>query len=104
MGTPTIAILLSSQAWCCGRVFNGGRLPKSFSIRTCEGKHPCNAFPYSSKQDIREFLPVFGDAFALSQKEWEIRGQRLFYLKGLRPLTLRALAAAPAVGAPIGKP
>lgn len=38
-------------------------------MRTCQGKGWRIAFPSASKQDIREFLAVFVDAFAFSKKE-----------------------------------
>lgn len=47
----------------------GGRLPKPYYGRTCQGKGWRSAFPSSPKQNIREFLCVFVDAFAFSQTE-----------------------------------
>jgi len=69
MGTSTFVILFIIAASVLWSVLFGGRLPKPYNIRTCQGKGWRNAFPSSSKQDIREFLSVFVDAFAFSQKE-----------------------------------
>lgn len=69
MGRSTVVILSLIAASVLWSVFLGGRLPKPYNIRTCQGKGWRNAFPSSSKQDIREFLSVFVDAFAFSQKE-----------------------------------
>jgi propanediol dehydratase small subunit len=70
MATSTVVIVLSliavSFLWA---VLFGGRLPKVFHNRTCQGKGWRNAFPDSTKQDIREFLSLFVDAFAIASKE-----------------------------------
>lgn len=69
MGTSAAIILLLIAATMVWSVLFGGRLSKSYYIRACQGKGWRNVFPSSSKQDIREFLAVFVDAFAFSQKE-----------------------------------
>lgn len=46
-----------------------GGLPKPYNARACQGKNWRGAFPYASKQDIREFLSIFVEGFAFSQKE-----------------------------------
>ena len=69
MGTSTLVILSLIAASVLWTVLFGGRLPKPYHIRACQGKGWRNAFPSSSKQDIREFLSVFVGAFAFSQKE-----------------------------------
>lgn len=69
MDTSTVVILSLIAALALWSVFFGDRLPKPYNVRTCQGKGWRNAFPSSSKQDIREFLSVFVDAFAFSQKE-----------------------------------
>lgn len=69
MDTSTIIIVSLVAAAVAWSVLFGGRLPKPYHVRTCQGKGWRTAFPSSSKQDIREFLSVFVDAFAFSQKE-----------------------------------
>lgn len=69
MDTSTVIILSLIAASVLCSVLFGGRLPKPYNIRTCQGKGWRKAFPSSSKQDIREFLSIFVDAFAFSQKE-----------------------------------
>lgn len=69
MGTSTIIILSLVAASVVWSVLFGGRLPKPYHLRTCQGKGWRKDFPSASKQDIREFLSVFVEAFAFSQKE-----------------------------------
>ncbi|MBP8133361.1 MAG: hypothetical protein KAY13_03745 [Zoogloea sp.] len=69
MGTSTIVILSLIAASVLWSVLFGGRLSKPYNTRSCQGKGWRIAFPSASKQDIREFLAVFVDAFAFSQKE-----------------------------------
>jgi hypothetical protein len=69
MSASTVVILSLIAAIVLWLVLFGSRLPKPYNIRTCQGRSWRNAFPSSSKQDIREFLSVFVDAFAFSQKE-----------------------------------
>lgn len=44
-------------------------LPKEYRLRKCMGKYWKSIFPSSSKEDIREFLILFTDAFAFSNKD-----------------------------------
>lgn len=61
-----VFIILASALWA---VFFGGKLPQPFSERNCQGKGWRHAFPSTPKQEIREFLTIFVDAFAFSNKE-----------------------------------
>ena len=47
----------------------GDTLPKKYRKRSCMGKNWKSTFPNSSKEDIREFLLMFTDAFALSPSD-----------------------------------
>ncbi len=47
----------------------GGRLPKPYAQRECEGKGWRRAFPDASKTEIREYLQTFVDAFAFDERE-----------------------------------
>jgi propanediol dehydratase small subunit len=69
MAISTVVILSLIAASVLWAVLFGGQLPKPYFNRTYQGKGWRNAFPTSSKQDIREFLSVFVDAFAFSQAE-----------------------------------
>jgi len=69
MATSTVIILSLIAASVLWSVLFGGRLPKPFHGRTCQGKGWRSAFPASPTQDIREFLSLFVEAFAFSQKE-----------------------------------
>jgi propanediol dehydratase small subunit len=69
VSTSTVVILSLIAASVLWSVLIGGRLPKPYDTRPCQGKGWRIAFPSASKQDIREFLALFVDAFAFSQKE-----------------------------------
>ena len=69
MSISTVVILFLVTASVLWLVLFGGRLPKPYNTRSCQGKGWRNAFPSASKQDIRAFLALFVDAFAFSQKE-----------------------------------
>ncbi len=47
----------------------GGRLPGTYGKRVCQGRDWRRAFPTVPKADIREFLALFVEAFAFSEKE-----------------------------------
>lgn len=42
----------------------GARPPAPYGQRVCQGAAWRRAFPHASKQDLRDFLAVFADAFA----------------------------------------
>lgn len=69
MTTSIVVILFLIVASVLWSDLFGGKLPKPYYNRTCQGKSWRNAFPTSPKQDIREFLSAFVDAFAFSQTE-----------------------------------
>jgi hypothetical protein len=50
-------------------VRRGGYLPAPFRERTCQGGSWRHEFPDSSKHEIREFLSLFGSAFAFRETE-----------------------------------
>ena len=47
----------------------GGRLPGAYNLRTCQGKDWRRAFPGVPKAQIREFLVLVVEAFAIQDKE-----------------------------------
>lgn len=69
MDTLTAAILFLIAASVLGSVLFGGRLPRPYRRRGCQGKGWRDAFPDSPSRDVREFLSVFVDSFAFSRKE-----------------------------------
>jgi len=58
-----IGVLLIALFWF------GDTLPKKYRKRNCMGKSWKSTFPNSSKEDIREFLLMFTDAFAFSPSD-----------------------------------
>ena len=64
----TYIVVLVVVIWLAS-AFYGGGLPKKYRLRKCMGKYWKSAFPNSSKDDIREFLILFTDAFAFSTKD-----------------------------------
>lgn len=44
-------------------------LPKVYRLRSCMGEKWISTFPDSSKSEIREYLQIFIDAFAFSNKD-----------------------------------
>lgn len=50
-------------------VMFGGRLPRGFRNRSCQGRGWRRAFPATSQARIRAFLQVFADAFAFDSRE-----------------------------------
>ena len=67
MATSTVVFLILAVAALCAAVF-GSRLPRRFRDRTCQGRGWRRTFPWASKHEIREFLILFVQAFALSKK------------------------------------
>jgi len=47
----------------------GQRMPRTYANRQCQGKAWRHAFPASSKVEIRQFLTMFVQAFALAEKD-----------------------------------
>jgi hypothetical protein len=63
-----LAAVICTLAW---GVLIAGRLPGPYRTRACQGRAWRRRFPAASKQQIREFLSAFVEAFAFSA------GQRL---------------------------
>lgn len=61
-----VAVIIGLALWV---VKFGGRLPKTFRGRSCQGRGWRGAFPSASKQQIREFLSLFVTAFAFDESE-----------------------------------
>lgn len=60
------AIVVGVVLWA---VLCGGRLPRQYRARSCQGRAWRSTFPDASKSEIREFLELFVSAFAFSSTE-----------------------------------
>jgi propanediol dehydratase small subunit len=69
MSTGTFVLILLFVGSLLWAWLFGGRLPRPFRGRGCQGKGWREAFPKASKQEIREFLRVFVSAFAFDESE-----------------------------------
>jgi propanediol dehydratase small subunit len=63
-----ILILAIAAIFAWGHVY-GGRLPKTYRARACQGSGWRQAFPSATKQELREFLSLFVSAFAFDDRE-----------------------------------
>jgi propanediol dehydratase small subunit len=69
MSTEAALLILTvvlSIAWA---VVVGGRLPKGYGDRACQGRRWRKAFPGASKREIRAFLTLFVGAFGFKDCE-----------------------------------
>lgn len=64
----TFIIVLVLVIWFASAFFVDG-LPKKYRLRKCMSKYWKSTFPNSNKEEIREFLILFTDAFAFSSKD-----------------------------------
>jgi propanediol dehydratase small subunit len=66
----TYVLILIIGATLVGALFiNGFHIPKVYLDRKCMGKEWLNAFPNSSKAEIRKFLCVFSESFMFKTKD-----------------------------------
>jgi propanediol dehydratase small subunit len=56
-----VVLILAALAWAACR---GGQLPNSLRYRPWQGRAWRSTFPSASRKDIRDFLSLFGSAFA----------------------------------------
>jgi hypothetical protein len=68
MTAVTTFLLLAAVAAVCWRTLVPSQLPLAFRARSCQGKLWKNAFPSSTKEELRDFLYFFAAAFAFSNK------------------------------------
>lgn len=61
-----IVLIAVGIAWAS---LYGGKLPKPFSQRSCQGRVWRRSFPAESRENIRSFLSVFTDSFAFDDRE-----------------------------------
>jgi propanediol dehydratase small subunit len=69
MSTSSVLLVLGITAIIAWSLAFGGRLPKAYRGRTCQGRGWRKAFPSATKQEIREFLSLFASAFAFDDHE-----------------------------------
>jgi propanediol dehydratase small subunit len=69
MNTVAIVIALLFVAPAIWISRNGAPLPKPFRSRPCQGAGWRRAFPMASKQEIRDFLLVFMEAFVFDRRQ-----------------------------------
>lgn len=62
-------IFLAAGAAVCWWARAPSQLPLPFRDRSCQGKLWKNAFPSSTKEELRDFLYFFTAAFAFSNKD-----------------------------------
>lgn len=65
-GTIAAVVILAAILWA---VMFGGRLPRPFRERQCQGRKWKREYPGAPKEEIREFLALFVRAFGLSERE-----------------------------------
>lgn len=68
MSSGLVALLVIAGVLLWGVLF-GGRLPRQYRARACQGRAWRSTFPDASKAEIREFLELFVSAFAFSSSE-----------------------------------
>jgi hypothetical protein len=64
--TIAVVVVLAATFWA---VVFGGRLPRPYRERQCQGRYWKRDFPDATKQEIREFLAFFIQAFSVTAKE-----------------------------------
>lgn len=69
MSTPAVIFLVVMTALFAWGLAFGGRLPRQYRQRSCQGRGWRRAFPSASKNEIREFLSLFVSAFAFDNRE-----------------------------------
>ncbi|HEX5682760.1 MAG TPA: hypothetical protein VFY73_01890 [Ideonella sp.] len=69
MSTSSILLVIGAVALLAWGFFFGGQLPKGYRARACQGRGWRKAFPSATKQEVREFLSVFVEAFGFYEKE-----------------------------------
>jgi propanediol dehydratase small subunit len=69
MSTSTVLLVVVIAAIFAWGVAFGGRLPKAYRARSCQGRGWRQAFPSATKQEIRAFLSLFSSAFAFDDRE-----------------------------------
>ena len=69
MATSTILLICALIAFAIWSIKDGGRLPKAFRQRSCQGAAWMGAFPGAKKDEIRRFLSLFVSAFAFNDDQ-----------------------------------
>ncbi|MGH8853545.1 MAG: hypothetical protein ACREWI_04600 [Telluria sp.] len=61
-----VVLILAALAWAA---FHGWQSPNTLRYRPCQGRAWRSTFPSASRKDIRDFLSLFGAAFAFRDSE-----------------------------------
>lgn len=69
MDTSTILVIAAISVAIGWALLVGGKLPVPFCTRSCQGRSWHRSFPDASKEEIRQFLSVFTESFALNDRE-----------------------------------
>lgn len=69
MRTPAVLLVLGIAAIFAWGLAFGGRLPRAYRTRWCQGRGWRTAFPAGTKQEIRQFLSLFVSAFSFDDGE-----------------------------------
>jgi propanediol dehydratase small subunit len=69
MPTTAAVLLLALLLAIAWTVKYGGRLPRMYRSRSCQGKLWKQAFPEATKDEVRTFLSCFVAAFAFAESE-----------------------------------
>jgi propanediol dehydratase small subunit len=69
MDTSALILVVAVVVVLVWSLLFGGRLPRPYFHRSCQGKGWRRAFPRASKHEIRAFLDTFVDAFAFERRE-----------------------------------
>jgi len=69
MSTLTVLFTVGVALSVVWSLVFGGRLPRSFRERNCQGRAWRVQFPQASKAEIRDFVRLFVSAFAFSDRE-----------------------------------
>jgi propanediol dehydratase small subunit len=69
MSTSAVLLVLGIAAIFAWSLAFGGCLPRTYRVRSCQGRGWRQAFPSATKQEIRAFLSLFVSAFAFDDRE-----------------------------------
>ena len=69
MSSSSVLLILGIAAIFASALAFGGRLPKAYQARSCQGRSWRHAFPSATKHEIRAFLSLFASAFAFDDRE-----------------------------------
>lgn len=69
MATLTAVLICALIGYGVWATKTGGRIPKAYRDRPCQGEVWLRAFPNATKQEIRDYLGLFVSAFAFNDNQ-----------------------------------